>query len=140
MTGNVPGDARVEGRKHRRDVSLRRIFVGFANSHRIRIAHCYLLQELAPPAELAPPPRRVLDRPRHRSRIGRRVQVLLADVWGGTTGKGGNSRDPDSYRLDDTFRAELRDLTARVAQLGENLVGVLAQCGRPAPEAPRSLG
>jgi len=51
------------------------------------------------------------------------------------------SLKPQSDRLlDDTFRAELRDLTARVAQLGENLVGVLAQCGRPPPEAPRSLG
>jgi hypothetical protein len=37
-----------------------------------------------------------------------------------------DGRNAGTKAKTNTFRAELRDLTARVAQLGENLVGVLA--------------
>jgi len=55
MTGNVPGDARVEGRKHRRDVSLRKIFVGLANITEFESLIVISYIRVAPPAELAPP-------------------------------------------------------------------------------------
>src|SRR3984893_10739009 len=39
MTGNVPGDARVEGRKHRRNFSVCKVVVGLPKYHLIRLAH-----------------------------------------------------------------------------------------------------
>src|SRR5262249_43829778 len=39
MTGNVPRDVWVKYLEHRRDVSVCKVFVGFANDCRIRLAH-----------------------------------------------------------------------------------------------------
>src|SRR5262249_48863432 len=39
MPGNVPGDACVEGRKDRRNITSCKILVGLANDRRVRVAH-----------------------------------------------------------------------------------------------------
>ena len=39
MTWNVPSNIRIEHGKHRRNVSLCKIFISFPNNHRVLLAH-----------------------------------------------------------------------------------------------------
>jgi hypothetical protein len=39
MTWNMPSNIRIEHGKHRRNVSLCKVFVSFPNNHRVAVAH-----------------------------------------------------------------------------------------------------